>query len=99
MKSSVRIAVAAAFVLAATAIAAGPVAASPLPHASGHVFVQSDNLSGNTSARLEGHELSPQVLELFQRYANHEVTYEEVVALVDSGALDEVQHRQGTPLG
>ena len=48
MKSSIRIAVAAAFALAAAAIAAGPVAASPLPHPGGHVFVQSDNLSGNT---------------------------------------------------
>jgi ribose 1,5-bisphosphokinase PhnN len=40
------------------------------------------------SARLEGRELSPRVLELFKRYARNELDYEEVITLVNSGEFD-----------
>jgi hypothetical protein len=46
------------------------------------------------SARLEGHAVSPGLLELFQRYVDRETTYAEVVARVNAGEFDEAQGGQ-----
>ena len=37
------------------------------------------------SAELEGQPVSAWALEVFQRYADHEISYEEVIAIIDAG--------------